>query len=307
MSEVKNLPASIRQLLLNKAHDTNRPFNEILQYYTIERFLYRLSRSGYSDKFILKGALMFLAWGTSVYRPTRDIDFLGFTTNELDAVARIIQEVCVQEVEPDGLTFDSHTVQSERIKEDADYEGVRVNLTAYLGKAKITLQIDIGFADVVSPAPIMLKYPTILQMPAPHLRVYPPESVVAEKLQALVFLGSVNSRMKDFYDLWVLAEQFEFDGRKLQEAIIATFRRRNTALPRETPVGLSDSFAAENQVQWQAFIKRSHIEAVTESFSDVSRVLNNLLLPPLRTSAFGGIFEGIWKSGGPWKFLPDDR
>jgi predicted nucleotidyltransferase component of viral defense system len=157
MSEVKNLPASIRQRLLNKAHGTNRPYNEILQYYAIERFLYRISRSSYSDKFILKGALMFLAWGAAVYRPTRDIDFLGFTTNELDAVTRIIQDICVQEVEPDGLTFDRYTVQSERIKEDADYEGVRANLAGYLSKAKIPLQIDIGFADVVSPAPIMLK------------------------------------------------------------------------------------------------------------------------------------------------------
>jgi predicted nucleotidyltransferase component of viral defense system len=205
---------------------------------------------------------MFLAWGASVYRPTRDIDFLGFTTNDLEAVVRIIQEICILEVEPDGLAFDRFTFQSERIKEDADYEGVRVNLIGYLGKARIPLQIDIGFADVVSPAPIMLKYPTILQMPAPQLRGYPPESVVAEKLQALVFLGSVNSRMKDFYDLWVLAEQFEFDGRILQEAIANTFRRRNTVLPREAPVGLSDSFAAENQAQWQAFIKRTHLARV---------------------------------------------
>lgn len=305
MSEMKNLPASIRQRLLNKAHATNRPFNEILQYYAIERFLYRMSRSSYSDKFILKGALMFLAWGASVYRPTRDIDFLGFTTNDLEAVARIIQEVCVQEVEPDGLTFDSSTVQSERIKEDADYEGVRVNLIGYLGKAKISQQIDIGFADVVSPAPIMLKYPTILQMPAPQLRGYPPESVVAEKLQALVFLGSVNSRMKDFYDLWVLAEQFEFDGRILQEAIVNTFQRRNTALPREAPAGLSDSFAAENQAQWQAFIKRTHLEAVPESLSVISQVLNRILVPPLRASANGELFKGIWKPGGPWKFFSD--
>ena len=305
MSEVKNLPASIRQRLLNKAHDNNRPFNELLQYYAIERFLYRMSRSSHSDKFILKGALMFLALGASVYRPTRDIDFLGFTTNELDAVARIIQEVCVQEVEPDGLSFDKNTVQSERIKEDADYEGVRVNLIGYLGKAKIPLQIDIGFTDVVSPTPIMLKYPTIFQMPAPYLRCYPPESVVAEKLHALVFLGSVNSRMKDFYDLWVLAEQFEFDGRKLQEAINGTFQRRNTALPSETPVGLSDSFAAENQAQWQAFIQRTHIETVPESFSDVTRVLSSLLVSPLLTSSFGNIFEGAWKPGGPWKFVND--
>ena len=301
MSEMKNLPASIRQRLLNKAHATNQPFNEILQYYSIERFLYRTSRSSYMDKFILKGALMFLAWGTSVYRPTRDIDFLGLTTNDLDAIARIIQEICIQEVELDGLTFDRSTVQSERIKEDADYEGVRVNLTGYLGKAKIPLQVDIGFADVVSPAPIMLQYPTILQMPAPHLRGYPPESVVAEKFQALVFLGSVNSRMKDFYDLWVLAEQFEFDGRILQQAIIKTFQRRNTELPKETPVGLSDSFAADNQVQWQAFIQRTRLGNAPKLLSNVTQVLNSLLVPPLQTSSLGYNFQGIWKPGGLWR------
>ena len=302
MSEVKNLPASVRQLLLNNAHANNRPFNEILQYYVIERFLYRISQSSYSDQFILKGALMFLAWGVSIYRPTRDIDFLGFTSNDLDTVNRIIQEVCVQKVEPDGLTFDRSTVQSERISEGTNYEGVRVNLTGFLGKAKIPLQVDIGFADVVSPAPISLKYPTILHMPAPQLRGYPPESVIAEKLQALVFLGSVNSRMKDFYDLWVLAEQFEFDGRTLQQAIVNTFRRRNTALPGETPTGLSDAFAAENQAQWQAFVQRMRLDTVTEAFSDILQVLNSLFVPPLRASAYGELFEGKWKPEGPWKF-----
>lgn len=307
MNGVKNLPVSVRQLLLNKAHATNRPFNEILQYYAIERFLYRISQSSYSDKFILKGALMFLAWGVSIYRPTRDIDFLGFTTNDLDAVARIIQEICIQGAEPDGLAFDTSTIQSERIIEDADYEGVRVNLIGYLGKAKIPLQIDIGFADVISPAPIMLQYPTILQMPAPHLRGYPPVSVVAEKLQAIVFLGSVNSRMKDFYDLWVLAEQFEFDGQTLQQAILNTFQRRNTVVPREVPVGLSASFAAENQAKWQGFLQRIHLEGgVPESFSVISRVLNRILIPPLHASAYGKLFEGNWKPGGPWKYYTKD-
>lgn len=305
MSEVKNLLASIRQRLWNKSHDENRPFNEILQYYAIERFLYRISRSSYADKFILKGALMFLAWGASVYRPTRDIDFLGYTPNELDAVTRIIQEVCVQEVEPDGLIFDCHSVQSERIKEDADYEGVRVNLTGHLGKAKIPLQVDIGFSDIVSPAPIMLQYPTILQMPAPQLRGYPPESVVAEKLQAMVFLGSVNSRMKDFYDLWVLAERFEFDGPRLQEAIIATFQQRNTALPREIPVGLSDIFAVEHQAQWLAFLQRAHLETRLESFRDVIQTLNQFLIPPMETSTKGDIFKTRWNPGGPWRALAD--
>jgi predicted nucleotidyltransferase component of viral defense system len=148
----------------------------------------------------------------------------------------------------------------------------------------------------------MLKYPTILQMPAPQLRGYSPESVVAEKLQALVFLGSANSRMKDFYDLWVMAEQFEFDGGVLQKAIIATFQRRKTTLPKETPVGLSNTFAAENQAQWQAFIQRMHLKNIPESFSDVSRVIKGFLVPPLRKSAIREIFEGVWGLGGPWNY-----
>lgn len=202
---------------------------------------------------------MFLAWGASTYRPTWDIDLLGFTTNELDGVEKIFREICDQVVETDCLLFDKETVKSERITEDANYKGVRINLTGYLGKAIIPLQIDIGFADVVSPAPIILKYPTILPMPAPKLRGYPPESVVVEKLQALVFLGSINSRMKDFYDLWMMTEQFQFDGQKLQKAIVNTFNRRNTPLPRETPIGLSEIFASGNQTQWQAFLQRVNI------------------------------------------------
>jgi predicted nucleotidyltransferase component of viral defense system len=301
MSADKNVPASIRQRLLNKAHETNRSFNEILQYYAIERFLYRISRSGYADKFILKGALMFRAWGKSIYRPTRDIDLLGFTTNELDGVERIFRELCDQGVENDGLLFDKETVKSERITEDADYEGVRVNLTGYLGKVKIPLQIDIGFADVVTPAPNILKYPTILAMLGPKLRGYPPESVVAEKLQALVFLGSINSRMKDFYDLWMLAVHFEFDAQKLQKAIMNTFNRRNTPIPKETPIGLSETFASANQTQWQAFLQRTHVESAPEVFSDISRMLRIFLVPPLQACASDTKFEGEWKPGGPWK------
>jgi predicted nucleotidyltransferase component of viral defense system len=300
MSEDKNIPASIRQRLLNKAHNTNRPFIETLQYYAIERFLYRISRSGYADKFILKGALLFKAWDTSIYRPTRDIDLLGFTTNELDSARKIFQEFCDQGVEPDGLLFDKETVKSERITEDADYEGIRINLIGYLGKAKIPLQIDIGFADVVTPAPINLKYPTILSMPAPNLRSYPIESVVAEKVQALVFLGSINSRMKDFYDLWIMADHFDFDGQKLQLAIVNTFKRRNTTLPSEIPTGLSENFASDKQTQWQAFLMRIRIDSVPVPLNDISSVLRNFLMPPLQACTTGTKFEGVWKSGGPW-------
>jgi predicted nucleotidyltransferase component of viral defense system len=301
MSANKNIPASIRQRLLNKAHETNRPFNEILQYYAIERFLYRISQSDYADKFILKGALMFRAWGASEYRPTRDIDLLGFTTNELNGVDKIFRELCEQGKENDGLLFDQETVESERIVEDADYEGVRVNLIGHLGKANIPLQIDICFSDIVSPAPDMIKYPTILTMPGPELRGYPPESVVAEKLQALVFLGSINSRMKDFYDLWMMAERFEFDAQKLQKAIMNTFDRRNTPFPIETPIGLSETFAAANQTQWHAFLQRIHVESAPETFHDVSRTLRGFLVPLLQACASETEIKGKWKPGGPWE------
>jgi len=301
MSEGKNIPASIRQRLLNKAHDTNRSFSEILQYYAIERFLYRIYQSKYADKFILKGALLFIAWGTSPYRPTRDIDLLGFTTNELDGVKMIFREICDQDIETDGLIFDKETVRSERITEDADYEGVRINLIGYLGKAKIPLQIDIGFEDVVTPAPIVMKYPTILPMPVPTLRGYPTESMVAEKLQAMVFLGSINSRMKDFYDLWMMVEHFEFDGEKIQKAIVNTFERRKTSLPKETPVGLSESFASDNQTQWRAFLLRMRIDNMAETFTDVIRLLRSFLMPILQASATEIIYKGEWNPGGPWK------
>ena len=300
MSKSKNISASTRQRLFNMAHDANRSFNEILQYYAIERFLYRISQSMHADKFILKGALLFIAWGTSPFRPTRDIDLLGLTTNELDGIERIFRELCDQDIETDGLIFDKESVKSERITEDADYEGVRINLIGYLGKAKIPLQIDIGFEDVVTPAPIVLKYPTILPMPVPILRGYPPESVVAEKLQALVFLGSINSRMKDFYDLWMMAEHFEFDGEQLQKAIINTFKRRNSTLPKENPVGLGESFASDNQTQWQAFLLRMRIDKMSETFTDVIRLLRGFLMPILQASAIEKIFEGEWKPGGPW-------
>jgi len=300
MSKSKNISASTRQRLFNMAHDANRSFNEILQYYAIERFLYRISQSMHADKFILKGALLFIAWGTSPFRPTRDIDLLGLTTNELDGIERIFRELCDQDIETDGLIFDKESVKSERITEDADYEGVRINLIGYLGKAKIPLQIDIGFEDVVTPAPIVLKYPTILPMPVPILRGYPPESVVAEKLQALVFLGSINSRMKDFYDLWMMAEHFEFDGEQLQKAIINTFKRRNSTLPKETPAGLGESFASDNQTQWKAFLLRMRIDKMSETFTDVIRLLRGFLMPILQASATGTKFMGEWKSGGPW-------
>lgn len=218
-AETKNLAASVHQKLLNKAKETNRPFNELLQYYAIERFLYRLSRSPFADRYVLKGALMFNAWGMPGFRPTQDIDLLGHTSNVMDQIVEAFRQICDAEVEEDGLVFDIKSVQGERIKEDADYEGVRVRFVGLLGQARVHMQIDIGFGDVVAPAPVAINYPVILNFPAPTLHGYPRETMIAEKFQAMVALGETNSRLKDFYDICTLAMKFDFDGKILQKAI----------------------------------------------------------------------------------------
>jgi predicted nucleotidyltransferase component of viral defense system len=300
-SEIKNLPASIQDRLLNQARLNDRPLNELLQYYAIERFLYRLSQSKHANQFVLKGALLFRVWGLLTLRPTRDIDLLGYTSNEVENLVTIIKEVCWQEVQKDGLFFDSDTVTGERIKEDADYEGVRIRFTGLLGKARIHLQIDVGFADVISPASVVKIYPVILPMPMPELRSYPPETVVAEKLQAMIYLGSVNSRMKDFYDLWILASRFEFEGDPLQESIRLTFEHRNTDIPAGEPIAFSAQFAREKQSQWRAFLTTSTVTDEPDQLELILSSLQDFILPIFRSTHARRKFVQKWKAGGPWK------
>jgi predicted nucleotidyltransferase component of viral defense system len=298
---IKNLPASIRDRLMNQARASGRPFNEILQYYAIERFLYRLAQSRHADQFILKGALLFRLWGLQDFRPTRDIDLLGNTNNEVENLVAIIKEVCTLEVHEDGVRFDPYTVIGERIKEAAEYAGVRVRLTGLLEKVRLSIQIDVGFGDVVSPAPILLTYPVILPMPGPELSSYPPESVVAEKLQAMIQLGSVNSRMKDFHDLWFLARRFEFKGENLLEAVHRTFEHRATEIPVDEPAAFSMQFAREKQSQWIAFLKTSTLTDVPDQMAVVLETLKEFILPILKNIHTGEKLEKTWKAGGPWK------
>ncbi len=251
----------MHQLLLNKARHTNRPFNELLQYYVMERFLYRLSKSPHAPKFILKGALMFTAWNLEPYRPTMDIDLLGKVSNRVDSILAITKEICAQSVESDGLTFNPATVKGARIAEGANYEGVRVRFHAILGRARVTQQLDIGFGDVVVPGPQSIEYPTILDSPAPKLRGYSKESIVAEKFESLVTLGILNSRMKDYFDIWSLSRQFDFDGQALGNAIAKTFSNRGTTIVPD-PVGLTVRFADDpsKKAQWRGFIRKSRLD-----------------------------------------------
>lgn len=296
---IKNVSASVRARLLNISRATGRPFAELLQYYAMERFLYRLGQSKHCNRFILKGALMFRAWGAPLSRSTKDIDLLGYTDNTVENLLAIMQEICVQPARADGIVFDPDLAKAQRIKEGAEYEGVRVRFLGQLAGARIHMQIDIGFADVVVPPPITLQYPTILPMPAPQLRGYPRETVIAEKVHAMVLLGSLNSRMKDFYDLSLLAQHFDFEGVTLQKAIVETFRQRKTTMPQTLPVALSRQFADQKQKQWQAFLKRGRLGQ--HDFEEVVKHLQIFLYPLLTAIAKDEPFDQKWQAAASWE------
>jgi len=298
---VKNLAASVHARLQNHARATKRPFQELLQYYAMERFLYRLSKSPHRARFVLKGALMLYVWDAPLARATKDLDFLGRLDNSLETLERVVREVCAADVEPDGMLFDPGTVKTERIKEDADYEGVRVRFVGMLGKARVAMQIDVGFGDVVTPGAETITYPVLLDFPAAELSGYPRETVVAEKFQAMVYLRTANSRMKDFYDLWLLASQFSFDGKLLAKAVSATFANRGTGID-VAPIAFTPDFTDQPStlMQWSAFRARLSNEKCPEKLSEVVTVLAGFLLPIARAHAVDASFELSWAPGGPW-------
>ena len=238
----KNLAASVRDRLLNRSRQTGEDFQFLLHRYAAERFLHRLGESDYRDRYVLKGAMLFPLWGGSIYRATRDLDFTGYGSSAVGDVLAIMRDVCAVRVAEDGLVFDSGSLSAEAIRDDAEYDGLRMRLQARLGVARIPLQIDIGFGNAIEPPAAEVDYPTLLDMSAPRLRAYPQEAVIAEKLHATVVLGERNSRYKDFYDLYVLAQQFPFEGERLTDAITATFKRRRTPIEDNLPAALNARF-----------------------------------------------------------------
>ena len=267
----------------------------------MERFLYRLSKSPYADNFVLKGALMLIVWEAPLTRPTLDIDLLGRIDNRIETVVRVTREVCQQEVEPDGLAFDIESIEAERIAEDADYEGIRIRFRGSLGTARIVMQLDIGFGDVVIPSPEPMNYPALLDLPAPHLRGYTKESTIAEKFEAMVKLGVLNSRMKDFFDIWLMSRQFDFDGVTLAEAISKTFTTRGTKIPAE-PLTLTDAFAKETTkaAQWRGFLRKNRLSEAPKDLAEVIMSIRAFLKPISEHLAAGHVFKSIWKAPGPW-------
>lgn len=272
-----NIAASIRQRLLNKAKKESRPFQEVLQYYAMERFLYRVSHSKHVNRFVLKGALMLHIWQIPNVRATMDIDFLGKDSNQAESVTQQMQDILAVDVEPDGLIFEKR-LKTETITEEADYHGIRVHIVTYLDVAKIHVQIDIGFDDIIFPQPEKLSLPSLLDLPEPHLWCYSRESVIAEKLEAMYKLGELNSRMKDFYDIWFLARQYTFDRGILKKAIQLTFHKRESVLSTDC-IFFSSEFIEKKQVQWAAFKKRLALPHIPDDFSKIIGFLKTFLLP----------------------------
>lgn len=292
MSE--NLPASILARLLALARQRGDDYSLLLNRFAMERLLARVSTSPYADRFLLKGALLFALWYDTPHRPTRDADLLGFGPDDEVNLIATFREVGAMEL-GDGILFDPQSVQAQAIREDNTYGGTRISLVARIGSARCALQIDVGFGDAVTPGPQTVAYPTLLiDFKAPTLRVYPVYTVIAEKYQAMVMLGRTNSRMKDFFDLAVIAQRTELDGATLAVAIAATFARRTTALPTERPMALTKEFSedAAKLRQWQAFLNKNRIEAA--SLGDTVALLDDLLWPPTQVAATNSQATATW-------------
>lgn len=298
----RNLAASIHRRLLDGARERGEDPQFILQRYAAERFLYRLGISPHREQFVLKGAMLFALWGGSVYRPTRDLDFTGYGSAEIEAVLGRIREICSVVAPDDGMSFDATTLRAAPIREEVEYGGLRIVFEARLGSAQVHMQVDVGFGNAIEPPASDADYPTLLDSPAPRVRAYPHAAVVAEKLHSMVVLGERNSRYKDFYDLHVLAQQFPFDGERLARAIAATFERRRTAIDAALPAALAPRFYADGAraEQWRAYLTRNALPGAPADFTGAGELLQRFLVPPWRALAEGRAFSGAWTSGGPW-------
>ncbi len=297
-----NLSASVRQRLLTRACATGRPFEQVLKYYSMKRFLYRLSCSPHADAFVLKGALMLQVWQGPEARRTEDIDLLGRVRNEPELLADIVRSVCSQEVVPDGLVFHTETVSAVAMQFDPRYSGVRLSLRAALGTACVSLRLDVGFGDAVIPGPSRVVYPAILDFPAPEMHGYSRESAIAEKFQAMVQHGEFNSRLKDFFDIWLLSQRTAFAGEVLAEAIRETFRHHRQEVS-ASPHAFDDPFALDpgRCAQWRRYVREYHLPEDTPEFPAVVSSLARFLAPPAVALASGRPFTSRWPASGPWQ------
>lgn len=293
-----DMAASVRARLLARAKQRGEDFQLTLVRYAIERFLYRLGKSTHRDVFVLKGAMLFTLWSAEPFRATGDLDLLGLGAVGERRVKEMIAALAALEVEPDGIVFDASRLQIEEMNAQDEYKGLRLSFLARIGNVRIPMKVDIGFGDVVTPGPIDLDYPAMLDLPVPNVRAYPVETVIAEKFQAMVELGIRNSRMKDFFDLWAIALTMNVDGAALAAAIKATFARRDTQAPQARPLALTSVFVDDpsKQAQWSAFVRRMTTTLTPIALRDTVDVVAALVMP----AATGDAIGKSWRPGGPW-------
>lgn len=301
-----NMAASVRAKLKNLADRERLDFQSVLTRYGIERFLYRLSRSPHANRFILKGASLFVAWAGHPHRATRDLDLLGFGASDVETVMREFQEIVVTEVEADGLVFDPAQTRGAPIKEGQKYRGVRLHLCATLGNARVPVQVDVGFGDAVEPE--VASYPTLLDLPAPRLRLYSRETVVAEKLHAMVVLGLLNGRLKDYYDVWYLSQTTAFDAARLGTAIARTFAVRNTPIPGTLPDAMTSRFVEVpgKPQMWSGFVRKASLPATTPSLTELVEAVAAFAWPILRAEGQKHRLSSTWTPGQGWSTSSED-
>lgn len=306
---------SVRDRLLNRMRETGEEYQVLLTRFALERLLYRLIQLPEGDDFVLKGAFTFLVWEGRLGRQTRDLDLLGRGSPQAGRIREIFLRACRADVSSDGVEFDEESLEASPIRDAAEYDGVRVKISAYIGSAHLRLQIDVGFGDATVPQPERRAFPGLLDFPEPELKTYRPETVVAEKFHGMVKYGRANTRMKDFYDIWRISKEMELKSEDLISAIQATFRRRQTELPEETPPALTEAFVEEpgKGKQWNAFIRQVPENQGSENQSEknpgskerdlqtVISELRKLILPVLRAARGEAEFSGTWTEGGPWE------
>jgi len=297
---ITNMAASVKARLLRRAKERGEDFNFVLRRYAQDRLLFRLTRSAHRDAFVLKGAILFAVWVDAPHRATKDVDLLGSGTPVPERILAVFREIGAVTLEPqDGLVWDLEAFHAERIRAAERYEAVRVHLEARLGNARISVQVDVGFGDAVEPRPAAVVLPPLLRdQPAVEISAYPREVAIAEKLHAMVDLGIGNSRMKDFYDIWYLSQEFEFDETALRDAVLATFGRRGTAVPTALPLALTDTFWSNpaKQAQWTGFVKRgvSRPEALDVVCQRLAEFIGSVFE---RGSALGR----VWRPARGWE------
>lgn len=303
MKEIKNLPASVRAKLFAGATAKGEVFNRVLVRYGIERFLFRLSSYTDRDRFVLKGAMLFVTWSQAVYRPTGDLDLLAYASADPGAMKAIVADICAIPVPDDAIIFDTNGISVEAVREDEAHQGLRVSIPAKLGNARIPLHIDMGFGDAVHPAPREISFPCLLpDMGVPRILAYPPETVVAEKFEAMVRFGEANGRLKDFNDIWAISNTFDFDMATLVQALRGTFHRRQATLPADIPFALTAAFAAmpEKHRMWEAFLARSPPATSPPPLEEVLSDLRRFIGPVLRAAADAESADGKWQPGPGW-------